>query len=215
MNMELILSSITTACVNLLVFSFIPFLWWFFRHRKETSFFKWLGFIQPQLKSKWWTLLLFAVVYYFFYTFDFTQWISPETMEYLENSGSVSVNAFAGIGAAAILPACIENFIGNGVAEEILYRGFFCKRFCNKLGRVKGILLQAVLFGLMHNALYLLAGLQVGLWYHMLMFLFTGMAALLLGWLNEKIFNGSILPGILLHGAGNFINSMLMAFSFM
>lgn len=64
--MELILSSITTACVNLLVFSFIPFLWWFFRHRKETSFFKWLGFIQPQLKSKWWTLLLFAVVYYFF-----------------------------------------------------------------------------------------------------------------------------------------------------
>lgn len=213
--MELILSSITTSCVNLLVFSFIPFLWWFFRHRKEISFFKWLGFIRPHLKSKWWTLLLFAVVYYFFYTFDFTQWISPETMEYLENSGSVSVNAFAGIGAAAILPAFIENFIGNGVAEEILYRGFFCKRFCNKLGSVKGILLQAVLFGLMHNALYLLAGLQVGLWYHMLMFLFTGMAALLLGWLNEKIFNGSILPGILLHGAGNFINSMLMAFSFM
>lgn len=213
--MALILSSIITAGVNLLVFSFIPFLWWFFRHRKEISFFKWLGFIRPHLKSKWWTLLLFAVVYYFFYTFDFTQWISPETMEYLENSGSVSVNAFAGIGAAAILPAFIENFIGNGVAEEILYRGFFCKRFCNKLGSVKGILLQAVLFGLMHNALYLLAGLQVGLWYHMLMFLFTGMAALLLGWLNEKIFNGSILPGILLHGAGNFINSMLMAFSFM
>ena len=74
---------------------------------------------------------------------------------------------------------------------------------------------RQVLFGLMHNALYLLAGLQVGLWYHMLMFLFTGMAALLLGWLNEKIFNGSILPGILLHGAGNFINSMLMAFSLM
>lgn len=213
--MALILSGIITAGVNLLVFSFIPFLWWFFRHRKEDSFFKWLGFIRPRLKSKWWMLLLFAVIYYFFYNFDFTQWISPETMEYLEGSGSVSVNAFAGIGAAAILPAFIENFIGNGVAEEILYRGFFCKRFSHKLGCVKGILLQAVLFGLMHNALYLLAGLQVGLWYHLLMFLFTGMAALLLGWLNEKIFNGSILPGILLHGAGNFLNSMLMAFSIM
>ena len=47
------------------------------------------------------------------------------------------------------------------------------------------------------------------------MFLFTGMAALLLGWLNEKIYNGSILPSILLHGAGNFISSMLTAFSFL
>ena len=72
--------------------------------------------------------------------------------------------------------------------------------------------MQAVLFGLMHNALFLLAGLDVGLWYHTLMFLFTGAGALLLGWLNEKIYNGSIIPGIRLHGAGNFISSMLVAF---
>ena len=72
--------------------------------------------------------------------------------------------------------------------------------------------MQAVLFGLMHNALFLLAGLDVGLWYHTLMFLFTGAGALFLGWLNEKIYNGSIIPGILLHGAGNFISSMLVAF---
>lgn len=158
-------------------------------------------------------LLIFAVIYYFFYNFDFTQWVSPETMEYLAGNESISGNVFAGIGVAAILPAFIENFIGNGVAEEILYRGFICKRFCHKLGYVKGILLQAVLFGLMHNALYLLVGLQVGLWYHLLLFLFTGMAAFLLGWLNEKIFNGSILPGILVHGVGNFLSSMFMAFS--
>ena len=72
--------------------------------------------------------------------------------------------------------------------------------------------MQAVLFGLMHNALFLLAGLDVGLWYHTLMFLFTGAGALLLGWLNEKIYNGSIIQGILLYGAGNFISSMLVAF---
>ena len=72
--------------------------------------------------------------------------------------------------------------------------------------------MQAVLFGLMHNALFLLAGLDVGLWYHTLMFLFTVAGALLLGWLNEKIYNGSIIPGILFHGAGNFISSMLVAF---
>lgn len=73
--------------------------------------------------------------------------------------------------------------------------------------------MQAVLFGLMHNVLYVLAGLEVGLWYHTLTFVFTGTGALLLGWLNEKIFNGSIIPSVLLHGAGNFIASMLIAFA--
>lgn len=211
--MELVVSSITTAIVNLIVFSLIPFLWWLLRHRKETGFFQWLGFYRPRLKSKWWVLVIFAVLYYFFYNFDFTQLIDPATLEYVENSDAVSANAFAGIGAAAILPALIQNFIANGVAEEILYRGFLCKRLCGKLGTAAGIVLQAVLFGLMHNVLYMLVGLDVGLWYHILTFVFTGMGALLLGWLNEKIYNGSIIPSIVLHGAGNFIATMLVAFS--
>ena len=154
--MELVVSSITTAIVNLIVFSLIPFVWWLIRHRKETGFFQWLGFYRPRLKSKWWVLVIFAVLYYFFYNFDFTQLIDPATLEYVENSDAVSANAFAGIGAAATLPALIENFIANGVAEEILYRGFLCKRLCGKLGTVAGIVLQAVLFGLMHNILYIL-----------------------------------------------------------
>jgi len=211
--MQLVISSITTTIVNLIVFSLLPIIWWFFRHRKEEGFFRWIGFFKPQLKSKWRVLLIFAILYYFFYNFDFTQFVSPETLEYIENSASVSANVFAGIGVAAILPAFIENFIANGVAEEILYRGFLCKRLISKIGLVKGIILQAVLFGLMHNILYILAGLDVGLWYHILTFIFTGMGALLLGWLNEKIFNGSIIPGILLHGAGNFIASLLVAFA--
>ena len=211
--MQLLMSSITTTIVNLIVFSLLPIIWWFFRHRKEESFFRWIGFFKPQLKSKWWVLLVFAILYDFFYNFDFTQFVSSETLEYIESSAAVSANVFAGMGVAAILPAFIENFIANGVAEEILYRGFLCKRLISKVGLVKGIILQAVLFGLMHNLLYILAGLDVGLWYHTLTFIFTGTGALLLGWLNEKIFNGSILPSILLHGTGNFIASMLVAFA--
>ena len=211
--MELIISSLLTAIINLIVFSSIPLIWWFCRYRKKEKFFKWIGIYKPQLKSKWWLLLVFAVLYYFFYNFDFTQLVDANTLAYIENSSSVSVNAFAGIGVAAIFPALIENFIANGVAEEILYRGFLCKRFCNKLGDIQGILLQGLLFGLMHNVIYLLAGLHVGIWYHTLTFVFTGTGALLLGWLNEKIFNGSILPSILLHGAGNFIATMIVAFA--
>lgn len=211
--MELILSSIATTVINLIVFSLIPLIWWFCRHRKQIGFFEWIGFYIPKLQSKWYVLIIFAVLYYFFYNFDFTQLVDKETLNYISNSSAVSANAFAGIGAVAILPAFIENFIANGVAEEILYRGFLCKRLCSKFGSIQGIIMQAVLFGLMHNALYILVGLNVGIWYHILTFVFTGMGALLLGWLNEKIFNGSIIPSIILHGAGNFIATMLVAFA--
>ena len=47
----------------------------------------------------------------------------------------------------------------------MLYRGFLCKRFGVKFGIVRGVILQAVLFGLMHNALYFLTGLNVGFCY--------------------------------------------------
>ena len=126
----MIVSSIVTAIINLIVFSLIPFIWWFCRHRKKEKFIRWIGIYTPCLKSKWWVLLIFAVLYYFFYSFDFTRLVDSSTLEYIENSESVSANAFAGLGIAAILPALIENFIANGVAEEILYRGFLCKRFC-------------------------------------------------------------------------------------
>lgn len=210
---ELILSSIITTIVNLILFSLIPVVWWAIRHRKEMSFFQWIGLYKPKLRSSGWILILFAILYYFFYNFDFTQLVDSKTLEYIEGSTSISANVFTGIKAMAIVPALIQNFIGNGVAEELLYRGFLCKRFCSKLGVMKGILLQAILFGLMHNVLYVIVGLDVGLWYHGLTFVFTAMGAVLLGLLNEKIFNGSIIPSILLHGAGNFIASMLIAFS--
>ncbi|HIV68081.1 MAG TPA: CPBP family intramembrane metalloprotease, partial [Candidatus Butyricicoccus stercorigallinarum] len=160
--LDLLASSISTTIVNLIVFSAVPVIWWVFRHRKETGFFQWVGLYRPQLKSKWWILLVFALLYYFFYNFDFTQLVDSKTLEYIENSSAVSANVFAGVGVIAVLPAFIENFIANGVAEEILYRGFLCKRFCQKIGVVPGILLQAILFGLMHNVLYIIAGLDVG-----------------------------------------------------
>lgn len=130
--LELTISSISTAIINLIVFSLVPVIWWFFRHRKETGFFKWIGFYRPQLKSKWWILLIFAVLYYFFYNFDFTQLVDPKTLEYIESSSAVSANVFAGIGFTAILPAFIENFVANGVAEEVLYRGFYREKIIGK-----------------------------------------------------------------------------------
>lgn len=34
-----------------------------------------------------------------------------------------------------------------------------------------------------------------------------------IAYLNEKVFNGSIIPSIVLHGVGNFVDTMIVAFS--
>lgn len=210
--MQMVVEQLMGSLFMVLFFAAIPFVWWLIWYRKQTPFWQWLGFYMPKLQKKWWVLLLFAVLYYFFYAFDITRFFDAASIQTLQQSESVAANAFAGLGTAAILPALIQNFIGNGVAEELFFRGFLCKRLMGRLGDTWGIVIQAVCFGLMHNILYLLSGIPVSITVHIFVFVFTGIAGLLLGYLNEKIFNGSIYPSILLHGLGNFISTMLIAF---
>ena len=87
---------------------------------------------RPGVKTGWWVLAIFAVVYYFFYNFDFTALIGDASMEALESSGSIAVNVYAGLGAAAILPASIENSVTNRLVGGIWYRGFLRKRLCGR-----------------------------------------------------------------------------------
>lgn len=209
---ELILSSISTIISNVIVFMIIPFLWWLIKHRKNVSFFNWVGLIKPELKSKWWVIIIFIIAYCFFYLFDFTVFVDEKTLEILKTSEAVAANEYANLGFIAIIPSLLTTFIANGLCEEVLFRGFICKRLCNKFGKIVGVITQGILFGLMHNALYMLGGIDLSFRFHIILFLFTGMGGLLLGILNEKIYNGSIIPGVFLHGLGNFISNLMVIF---
>ena len=83
----------------------------------------------------------------------------------------------------------------------------------NKFDFNMGNLIQGCLFGSMHVALFLVAGINIGALGFILMFLTTAIPALLLTYLNEKLFDGSIIPSILVHGLGNFMSYMIVAFN--
>ena len=210
--LELILSSITTIISNIIIFLIIPFLWWLIKLRKEMSFFKWVGLIKPKLNSKWWIIIIFVIAYGFFYLFDFTMFIDKQSIEVLQTSEKVSANVYTGLGFVAIIPSLLTTLIANGLCEEVLFRGFISKRLCNKFGKNAGIIIQGILFGLLHNIIYILGGVNVSLQFHIVLFIFTGMGGLLLGILDEKIYNGSIVPSVLLHGLGNFISNFNVMF---
>ena len=72
------------------------------------------------------------------------------------------------------------------------------------------ILWQAVLFGLVHNLFEWSAPIAT----HIVIFLPACIGGYLLGYMNEKVFKGSIFPSILLHGIGNSIINLSRAFGF-
>lgn len=209
---ELLMDSVSTIIGNMVIFLIIPFIWWLMRYRKKVSFFKWVGLIKPKLVCNWKWIIVFGVAYCFFYLFDVTIFMSDKDLELLQTSEDISSNMYAGLGLVAVIPALLKTFIANGFCEEVLFRGFISKRLCNKFGKIPGVIIQGVLFGLMHNAIYMIGGLEISFGYHIVLFIFTGMGGLLLGLLDEKIYNGSIIPSIFLHGLGNFIQNLLVMF---
>ena len=210
--LDLLGNSISAIIGNMILFLTIPIIWWFIGYRKKCSFFRWIGLIKPKLVCNWKWIILFILVYGFFYNFDFSIFVSSKDLEVLNSSENVSSNVYSGLGLIAVLPAFLTTFIANGFCEEVLFRGFIGKRLINKFGRCFGIIIQGVLFGLLHNALYFLSGVDISLSYHLILFIFTGMGGLLLSILDEKIYNGSIIPSIVLHGLGNFITNLLVMF---
>lgn len=210
--MELVLDSVSKLLSNLVLLSAIPFLWWMIGYRKKETFFKWIGLYKPSVVENWWIVLIFGIVHIFFSIFDWTLLMPSSDLAILEQSDVYAANAYTGLAWAAVLPAFIENFLANGLCEELFFRGFLTKRLVSRIGVINGVVAQAVVFGLLHNLLCLAGGVGVSFSYHAVLFMITGTSGFMLGLLNEKILNGSIIPGIVLHGLGNFIVSMRAAF---
>lgn len=113
------------------------------------------------------------------------------------------------MGSAAILPILVISFIQTGFLEEFLFRGFLNKRLVSRFGVYRGVLLQGVIFGTLHVLLASNVTWLSGL----IIFTTTLLGGLVLGLLSEKTFQGSILPGVFLHGLGNMIINLIQAFS--
>ena len=211
--MELIISSVSKIINNMTLFLPVPFLWWLIRHRKEESFFRWIGLYKPSVTVHWHVALICGLVFVLPFIFDFTVFLPSSDIEVIEQSEAFAGNAYAGLAWAAVIPAFIENLFANGLCEELFFRGFLGKRLISRIGVIKGITAQAAVFALVHNILCLLGGVEVSLSYHIYIFLMAGAFGFMAGYLNEKIFNGSIIPTIIIHGLGNFITTMNIAFN--
>jgi len=207
---SLLADVLSSVAANAVLFLSVPLVWWVVAHRKKVNFFAFVGFVMPARRSPWWVFVVFAVGYLvlsfaFFRVGIRGEWGMHETNQ---------VYQFVGMGVAALLPGLILNFVANGLLEEAFFRGFLLKRLAVRLGTWPAIVIQGVLFGLLHSALLLMIGFDFEINYYIVAFLGPTIFGMLMGILNEKLFDGrSVIPSVLLHGAGNFVVTVWVAFT--
>ena len=189
-----------SAVMQVVIFSIVPFLWWRLKYKKKSTFFKWIGLYKPVRVVSTKSVVIAIMLYFFIWLI--TLFISKD----------ISSN-FEGMGIVGVVPSLIVCFIQNGVCEEILFRGFIGKRLISKFGKNNGILMQAILFGGMHIALALALNMNINISLIIGYFVFPTIAGWLLGYIDEKVYNGSIIPSILLHGVINFSRDLLLMFA--
>lgn len=198
------LNLLISAILQVILFSIIPFVWWLIFSRKENGFLKWIGLKKPVIKNNQRYLISVLTVLIIL--------LLPSLLviTFFVDESATATNQFSGRGISALIPALIYSFLQTGFSEELFFRGFLTKRLIHKIGYQWGNIIQGLLFGLLHGILFLSI---VGLLDTILIVLITGVAGYLLGWINEKQSNGSILSSWIIHGFVNTVASIIAMFN--
>lgn len=118
--------------------------------------------------------------------------------------------AAGGLTPVIALTLAIKALLQTSLSEELLFRGLIGKRLINRFGFAVGNGAQAVLFGLVHLLLLLIPQASPPL--VLAMVVITGIGGWVNGWLNERLGNGSIVPGWIAHGLTNLISYLSIAY---
>lgn len=200
-----ILSKFFEVLLQVIVFSLIPFIWWFVTARRKEPFLSWIGL--KAVRGSW--LAISGCILFFFLLCVISQlWWIPSLLP----ADATVQSTYAGMGWSALPSAFLFGVIQTGLSEEILFRGFLGKRLIARFGFAVGNLIQGALFGLLHGAMFFLVTTPLKA---AVITVITGFSGWLLGWLTEKGSGGSIIPGWLTHGVGNLVLSMLQAFGWL
>lgn len=198
--MSLAINKIISSLLQIIIFSIIPFLFWYFSARKQESFREWIGL--KKIKGGKKTALAIIIVTTFYLLISL---ILLNSLKNIENA----TTEFQGLSFAALPAIFIYAVFNTSFPEEVLFRGFILKRLASKLEFTKANFIQGILFGLLHGVMFFPL---VGNLKSILIILMTGFIALAMGYINEKLSGGSIIPSWIIHAISNLIAGIYIAF---
>ncbi|KJB89092.1 hypothetical protein AZ66_03975 [Paenibacillus sp. E194] len=196
-------SVLVGSLVQVILFSVIPLVCWFIFARKKQSFFEWIGCKLPVIEKRNSFFILFFLALLLFVSLG---WI---IILFFTNDTDVAASQFYGVGVSGIAAALLYAFVQTGLSEEILFRGFIGKRLISAFGFVTGNTVQGILFGCLHGAMFFS---KTGIINAVIITLFTALIGWFMGYINEKLAGGSIIPSWMMHGLANSLSALTMMF---
>lgn len=198
--MNLAINKISSSLMQIILFSIVPFLVWYFSARKKERFREWIGLKKIKGGKNAALAIILVTIFYLAISLVFLN-----NLKNIENATS----EFQGLRFAALPAIFIYAVFNTSFPEEILFRGFILKRLANKLGFKKANFIQGLLFGILHGIMFfpLVGSLKT-----ILIILLTSLIALLMGYINEKLSDGSIIPSWIIHAISNLIAGLYAAF---
>lgn len=196
-----LLNKIMTSFLQLILFSLFPLIWWLFTDKK-VSFFQWIGLKKVVGdRSKIWGMgvVVFAILV----------GLGLLLIIFVTGTKNLANAQFAKATPVAMIAMLFYAFIQTALAEEILFRGFLGKRLISYFGFLVGNLAQAACFATIHvlgivssSGIFTIVGV----------FIFTSLVGYLMGYINEQLVGGSILPSWIIHGCSNVASTVFLMF---
>lgn len=193
---------IVNSIVQIIIFSLIPFIWWFIHSRNEVNFLDWIGLRKIENKRKGKFIIWMAIVTVVFM-------ILGVFNLYMLRGVEMTTSEFSAQGIKAIPSILIYSIFNTALPEELLFRGFILKRLCSKFGFNNSNIIQSILFGLMHGILFFS---MIGIVKTIIVIVSTSTIGWMMGYINENKANGSIIPSWIIHSIENIFSGLCAAF---
>jgi len=204
------LYEIISAVLQILVFTLIPFVVYLVKQKSAKGFLNYIGLKKSNSKAN---LLALLVCLFIALPLLVLSFLNPGLKAIMTNPNSVTGKVSQmGFSTEAIVFIIIAAVFKTSFSEEILFRGFIAKRLINITNYRTGNILQAIIFGAVHSALFM--AVSSNLFFLAIIFLFPAIGAYFQVYLNEKVAGGSIIPGWIAHGLANLISYSAVGFLF-
>ncbi len=196
------------AILQIIILTLIPFLVYVIKKKSTKGFLRYIGLKKSTRKANCLAILaclLFAI------PILILTLISTDFKEIMFNPTSVTGKfRQMGIGLNSIFILIIVAVFKTSFAEEILFRGFIAKRLISIMGYQKGNIIQSIIFGIIHTALF--AMITTNIFFLLVIFTVPSVGAYISTYLNEKVGNGSIIPSWISHGLANILSYSIVGF---
>lgn len=203
------INEIISAFIQVVIFTFVPFMVYLIRAKSVKGFPDYIGLKKSTRKAN---LLALLVVILLACPLIFFSYTNSEFNGIMTDPGSVTGKLHQmGFSMETLGILMVMAIVKTSLAEEIFFRGFIAKRLIAVTNFRTGNIIHSVIFGAIHALLFL--SITKNWIFLAVIFIFPALGAYIMAYLNEKLANGSIIPGWISHGASNLIAYGFIAFA--